>query len=257
MSGRLAIAMGSSSSSRLRRLVFLAAVLTAGSVIAGAGCSGRGRGAPRPDGVTRGAAGESGRTEPGAVKGTGIPVPETGDRGRSEGTIVLPGQNRLLPSQDPRNLSGSAELAPPGEPAPDEPTAPASQRETPESASTQAAPPPAGSAPVRRSETPPSGTGGAPGTASQAPSSFLPPQIPPGEGRFRVQVLASAIPVNAYRVRGELEETLGQPVFVEQEQGILKVRAGDFKDRADADTLRRRLFGLGYGDAFVVECRGR
>ena len=72
-----------------------------------------------------------------------------------------------------------------------------------------------------------------------------------------MQVLASAVPANAYRVRGELQETLGTAVYVEQEQGILKVRTGDFRDRSDADTLRRRLFGLGYEDAFVVECRGR
>jgi hypothetical protein len=218
--------MGSSTCSRPRWIGLVAAGLMAAGVLAAAGCAGRGRGTPRPD---VGAQGEDGHR---AAPATGVAADpgsrESGDRGREQQaeTVILPGQNRWLPSQDPRNQAGSGELAPEDE----------------NSATPAPVPPPP--EPVKADP-------------QASASSFTPPPIPPGEDRFRVQVLASAVSINAYRVRGELEETLGQPVYVEQEQGILKVRAGDFRDRVDADTLRRRLFGLGYGDAFVVESRGR
>ncbi len=235
--------MGSRAFSRPGRIGLLVAGLVAMGILAAAGCAGRGRGAPRPEIGAQGGAGQ--REAPAVGAGGGSGSKEAEDRGeeRSAGTIVLPGQNRLLPSQDPRNLAGSGELAPAGE--------------GPAVAAPAVAAPPIVPGDVEGNEAPASPARESAKTDSQAPSSFLPPPIPPGEDRFRVQVLASAIPANASRVRGELEETLGLPVYVEQEQGILKVRVGDFRDRAAADTLRRRLFGLGYGDAFVVECRGR
>lgn len=234
--------------SRPVRIGLLAAIVVVTGVFA-AGCGGRGRGAPKPAIDAR--AGSSSRKDPvvAGVEGSGSKRPEEEGRERPAAGIVLPGENRLLPSQDPRNLAGSQELAP---------AAPSDAEAVPPAAAPPVVVQDSGVAPAEGSRpAAPISHGSEKTDPPAAPVSFLPSPIAPGESRFRVQVLASAVPHNAYRVRGELEESLGFPVYVEPEQGILKVRTGDFRDRSDADTLRRRLFGLGYGDAFVVECRGR
>jgi hypothetical protein len=88
-------------------------------------------------------------------------------------------------------------------------------------------------------------------------SDFGPPPVPRGDIRFRVQILASVAFNTALRVRDELSKTFEEPVYLEREQEIWKVRVGDLRDRATADGIRRRLVGLGYDDAFVVEARSR
>jgi hypothetical protein len=96
--------------------------------------------------------------------------------------------------------------------------------------------------------------------AAKAPgelSDFGPPPVPRGDVRFRVQILASVAFNTALRVRDELSKTFEEPVYLEREQEIWKVRVGDLRDRATADGIRRRLVGLGYDDAFVVEARSR
>ena len=129
--------------------------------------------------------------------------------------IRLPGQDRLLPSEDPRNRPQPGVVPPMTveQEGPGKPIDPAAQ--------------------------------------------FLPPPIPPGESRFRVQVLASTMSLPSFRMREELAAQIPEPVFVEQERGIWKVRVGDLKDREQAEALRRRMLGLGYDDAFVVALRGR
>lgn len=86
---------------------------------------------------------------------------------------------------------------------------------------------------------------------------FAPPLVPKGSSRFRVQVLAIAALKSALAAREEVAKVVEEPVYVEPEQQIWKVRVGDLPDRQAADTLRRRLVGLGYEDAFVIEARGR
>jgi hypothetical protein len=81
--------------------------------------------------------------------------------------------------------------------------------------------------------------------------------VPRGESRFRVQILASVVLKTALGAREEVAGAVEEPVFVEREQEIWKVRVGDLRDRAAADGLRRRLIGLGYDDAFVVAAQGR
>jgi hypothetical protein len=85
---------------------------------------------------------------------------------------------------------------------------------------------------------------------------FPPPPVPPGATRYRVQVLASTFPEAALRLREELAEIVVEGVYVKAERGVWRVQVGDEKERASAQSLRRRLIGLGYEDAFIVESKG-
>jgi hypothetical protein len=234
LSGMRAIGMISKSCSE-PTLGLLVVGLMAAGLLAAPGGAGRGRGT-RPPEIAAPTAGAQ-QAKPGDAGKPG----GTSERQSAEGdqieAIVLPGQNRTLPSEDPRNQGEAPEATPSGTAVQTVPAVPAG-----ESGETRSGPIPARASASNEPPTVPS---------------HLPPPIPPGESRFRVQVLASTSPVNAFRLREEIQETLGLAVFVEQEQGISKVRVGDLEERAEAETLRRRLFGLGYQDAFVVECRGR
>lgn len=132
--------------------------------------------------------------------------------------ITLPGQDRHLPSEDPRNQPGQA-------------------RQTRVSTS------------GRRVYEPP---------AEVMPDNPFPaPPIPAGGRRYRVQVLASTFLDNAVRLREELVASFGEEVYLEAERGVWRVQVGDEEQRAIAESLRRRLLGLGYEDAFVVESNSR
>lgn len=126
--------------------------------------------------------------------------------------IVLPGQNRTLPSADPRNAAtglngriGSVEQ--------EQESAPSSESSTPSSSA---------------------------GTGTE------------GAGHYQVQVLVTGDRQKAERLRDRLFDLLGLPVFVEPQLGLWKVRVGMEPDRATAESLRQRLAGLGHEDAFVV-----
>jgi hypothetical protein len=168
----------------------------AGCLVLSAGCAGR----------------KGGRT-------SGEPLDSGGGRPRvpqREG-ILLPGQDRLLPSQDPRNqpqgdsIKVSRLVRPAYEPPPELPD----------------------------------------------DNPFPPPPVPSGAWRYRVQVLATTYLEKAVRLREELIAVLGKQVYLDAERGIWKVQVGDEADRSAAQTLRRRLIGLGYEDAFIVESKGR
>jgi len=144
-----------------------------------------------------------------------------------EETLRVPGQDRLLPSQDPRNQPREAA-------APDAGAGSAAGTEV-----TLTPQPPATAA-----------------SAESSAGSLAPPQVPRGEVRYRVQLMATLRAGAAYELHAELKEILDLPVYVEFEQGLHKLRVGDFRARGEADDARRRLVGLGYADAFVVEFRG-
>lgn len=137
---------------------------------------------------------------------------------RDDGGVTLPGQNRFLPSEDPRNQPDG---------------------EKPKSTRIDARPM---YEPPREVE---------------PENPFPSPPVPPGETRFRVQVLASTFPDNALRLREELAAIFGEVIYIEAERGIWKVQVGQEERRSGAQSLRRRLIGLGYEDAFIVECNGR
>jgi hypothetical protein len=170
------------------------AVVLAACLLAAAGCAGR-RGGERPGDS------ESGRSED----------------ARREG-VALPGQNRYLPSEDPRNQAGAA----------------------------------------RQTRVSTYGRSGYELPTEEMPvNPFPPPLIPPGESRYRVQVLASTFLKSALRLREELVALLGDEVYLEGEREVWRVHVGNAKRRSDAQALRRRLIGLGYEDAFIVESNCR
>lgn len=70
---------------------------------------------------------------------------------------------------------------------------------------------------------------------------------------FRVQLSASGSSADAHREADKARTRLGTDVYVEFEAPLYKVRAGDFRDRAEAVTLRARARGNGYPEAWVVE----
>ena len=189
---------------RISRVISRSAVLAAlaAVLVLELGCAARGGGARPPT------------VPPEATAGSQAAGQDSAQTQRLD-RIRLPGQDRVLPSEDPRNrpAPGVVPAMTPEQEGPGKPIDPAAQ--------------------------------------------FLPPPVPPGESRFRVQVLANTMSLPSFQMRAELAAQIAEPVFIEQEQGIWKVRVGDLKDRQAAEALRRRLLGLGYDDAFVVESRGR
>ncbi len=189
------------------------------------GCGGRARTAPPP---------VKDVTTPRKVSAAKRPEKA---KGVEENGVRLPGQDRSYPSEDPRNRP---------------------QSDSPALAPTSPAPPPStlGGGRVDAPSAPAPRTPAVARVPSEL-SDFGPPLVPRGELRFRVQILASVAFNTALRARDELSKSIEAPVYLEREQEIWKVRVGDFPDRATADDVRRRLIGLGYDDAFVVEARGR
>ncbi len=71
---------------------------------------------------------------------------------------------------------------------------------------------------------------------------------------FRVQVFASSYEDNAEGVASEVRSKVpGENVYVDNISGMWKVRVGDCADRSEAESLRSRLSGAGYGDAWIVK----
>lgn len=186
------------------RLVALAVLVLA----LHAGCAGRSGRAALPD-------------APAVAKRP--PADERHAAGAEQERIRLPGQNRWLPSEDPRNRPAG---------------------ESPPAASAMRA--------ARRIAAPASTDGSAAGADPIGERGVVETREP----HYAVQVLASATTARAYALRAELEKALGIPVAVDSEDGIWKVRLGHEAERDAAEELRRRLVGLGYEDAFVV-FRGR
>jgi cell division septation protein DedD len=71
---------------------------------------------------------------------------------------------------------------------------------------------------------------------------------------WRVQVYASRSQAEASTTATRVQDALGglAPVYVERDDPWFKVRVGDFADRAGAETVRQRLAGLGWPDAWAV-----
>ncbi|HDR06259.1 MAG TPA: SPOR domain-containing protein [Candidatus Coatesbacteria bacterium] len=69
---------------------------------------------------------------------------------------------------------------------------------------------------------------------------------------FRVQLFAGSNEANARQLAREAESLLGVPVYVSFIDGYWKVRAGDCRTRAEAETLRNRARNAGYSDAWIA-----
>lgn len=206
------------------------------AVVATAGCAAKGKVLPPPATVEQSGGKER---EEEVSKATAAPPVE-----EAESTLRLPGQDRVYPSEDPRNRPGTLTIGG-GERRVVEPGTPAEPRAAVEPGA-------------------PAGPGAqvAPATHDQPiipdpEDEFAPPPVRSGDARYRVQLLASMGRATAMALREEMAGVLAIPVFVEHEPGIWKVRAGDFRERVEAEALRRRIVGLGYADAFVVEVLGR
>lgn len=71
-------------------------------------------------------------------------------------------------------------------------------------------------------------------------------------GPWVVQIFAARDEPAATTVARRAESDLGAQARVVLEQGFYKVRVGGYASRAEAESIRERLAGSGYPEAFVV-----
>jgi cell division septation protein DedD len=89
---------------------------------------------------------------------------------------------------------------------------------------------------------------------AEAPASVAAPYTGGVVDGYRVQVVASSYQDNANGVADQVRAAYpGTDVYVEQIQGLYKVRVGDYTDRAAAEAMRDRLRNAGYPDAWIVK----
>ncbi len=83
-------------------------------------------------------------------------------------------------------------------------------------------------------------------------------QIPPHDGAFIVQVIATRDNLNAKRISDEIEAQ-GLKAYVEpltrEDLTLHRVRVGPFIDRGEAEIAKHDLGLLGYGDAVIIDLR--
>ena len=70
---------------------------------------------------------------------------------------------------------------------------------------------------------------------------------------YRVQVFASADRERAEAIAAEARSRFGEPVYVEFDPPLYKVRVGDCITRHEADTLKDRANAQGYEGSWVAE----
>lgn len=80
-------------------------------------------------------------------------------------------------------------------------------------------------------------------------------QITKVKGLFRVQVFATVDKSKAEAIMAALREKEDIPVYIDEEEGLYKVRVGDFKTRIQAEGFKNYIRTRGYPDAFVVEMK--
>jgi len=68
---------------------------------------------------------------------------------------------------------------------------------------------------------------------------------------YRIQVFASSDKTAAENIKQRVGAETGMPVYLEFEEGLYKVRAGDFAERKDAAQARLRLVGV-YPGSWIV-----
>jgi hypothetical protein len=69
---------------------------------------------------------------------------------------------------------------------------------------------------------------------------------------YRVQIFASGSRTSAEAVRQAVREALNTPAYLDEIDGVFKVRVGDCISRADAEDLLQRCRRSGYADAWIV-----
>jgi cell division septation protein DedD len=98
-----------------------------------------------------------------------------------------------------------------------------------------------------------------PGAGEAIPSRSLAP-VPISSGDagatgpiYRVQLLATTDAALAQRRAEEFRGRFAEPVRVDAEAGLFKVRVGACAERETAEALQRKAMALGVSGAFIVE----
>lgn len=79
-----------------------------------------------------------------------------------------------------------------------------------------------------------------------------PDQSTPTMPGFRIQVFASGSQDAAEITRKAAADALGVPAYIDQIDGMFKVRVGNCTSRTDAEDLLQRCRRAGYNDAWIV-----
>lgn len=206
----------------------------------------------------------------GPVNPSTVTPPAREGEGAPPLAIVVPGVNRVYPSEEPANqaapdaaeafpLSGrersdtpvvAAQVRQPREPQ----SIPKEEPFTPEVAklADERVGAAAGSADVRPTTTEATPAPAAPATAAPPVATRATPVDRDGaELRYRVQLFATGTQKVADDRRATMSEFLRLPLFVESENGLFKVRTAA-GSRAEALGWLEQAVGLGYADAFLV-----
>jgi len=70
---------------------------------------------------------------------------------------------------------------------------------------------------------------------------------------FRIQIFASADSLNALTIKATASKQVEDTVYFVHEKGLYKLQVGDFPYRMEAETMKQRLKGYGYGGSWIVE----
>jgi len=86
----------------------------------------------------------------------------------------------------------------------------------------------------------------------------VPPPPPAAQAPgYRVQIGAFRFETGewggAQQRASEARMRFTEPIYVQVEAGLYKVRVGDCVTRNDAEILKTKAIGLGYTDAFIIE----
>lgn len=94
------------------------------------------------------------------------------------------------------------------------------------------------------------------GAIVQEPTEVGAPGVEVPAGPWRVQIFAARDEASAQEVARRARAAADAPAWVDPQDGWYKVRVGGYADRAVAETLRQRLIGLGFAEAFLVRATG-
>jgi hypothetical protein len=72
---------------------------------------------------------------------------------------------------------------------------------------------------------------------------------------YRVQLYATADQMAAETMAARARTSFREPVYVENQPPLFKVRVGDFLTRDEASGTRERAIDSGFADAWIVEAR--
>jgi cell division septation protein DedD len=73
--------------------------------------------------------------------------------------------------------------------------------------------------------------------------------------KYRIQIFAGTNKAGADDVAGKAKDLAGDEIYIVQEQGLWKVRVGDFETKELAEKALTNWKNQGYSSAWIVEMK--